>query len=100
MKTLASLLLLLLTVVLLQRPAHAQFVIVSPSNPEVSGTVAVKLGTIPPTVWWTCIKLIRRLAVRRAVTTQLRGTRPRSSMAITILTLMALAKVERFRLTY
>lgn len=47
----------MLTVVLLQRPAHAQFVIVSPSNPEVSGTVAVKLGTIPPTVWWTCIKI-------------------------------------------
>jgi hypothetical protein len=57
MKTLASLLLLLLSLMLLQRPAHAQFVIVSPSNPEVSGTVAVKLGTIPPTVWWTCIKI-------------------------------------------
>jgi hypothetical protein len=57
MKTFAGLLLILLIVALSQRPAHAQFVIVSPSNPEVSGTVAVKLGTIPPTVWWTCIRV-------------------------------------------
>ena len=57
MKTLASLLLILLIVALLQGPAHAQFVIMSPSYPEVSGTVAVKLGTIPSTVWWTCIKV-------------------------------------------
>ena len=57
MKTLASLFLILLIVALFQGPAHAQFVIASPSYPEVSGTVAVKLGTIPSTVWWTCIKV-------------------------------------------
>jgi len=57
MKTLACLFLVLLAMIVSQRPAHAQFVIVSPSNPEVAGTVAVKLGIIPATVWWTCIKV-------------------------------------------
>lgn len=57
MKSTACLLLVLLAMIVAQRPAHAQFVIASPSNPEVGGTVAVKLGTIPATVWWTCIKV-------------------------------------------
>ena len=42
----------LVLMMVLPRLAAAQFEIVSPSLPAVSGTYAVKLD-VPATVWWT-----------------------------------------------